>query len=120
MFVGGIIRIFVSISTYFFQLADSFHAFENCVTMAPVPESDKLLQEVDNYIRSNDVMIFSKTTCPFCNKVKALLSSMGIQFTVLELDTLENGPQMQKAMAERVGRSSVPQVFIRGQHCWRL
>ncbi|GFT81870.1 thioredoxin reductase 1, cytoplasmic [Trichonephila clavipes] len=84
--------------------------------MAPVPESDKLLQEVDNYIRSNDVMIFSKTTCPFCNKVKALLSSMGIQFTVLELDTLENGPQMQKAMAERVGRTSVPQVFIRGQH----
>ncbi|GIY15390.1 thioredoxin reductase 3 [Caerostris darwini] len=81
--------------------------------MAPIPE---LVQEVNNYINSNNVMIFSKTTCPFCNKVKALFSSIGIQFTVLELDTLENGPEMQKAMAAKVGRSTVPQVFIRGQH----
>ncbi|PRD17699.1 UNVERIFIED_CONTAM: Monothiol glutaredoxin-S6, partial [Trichonephila clavipes] len=33
-----------------------------------------------------------------------------------KIDVIENGPQMQKAMAERVGRTSVPQVFIRGQH----
>ncbi|GBM96962.1 Thioredoxin reductase 1, cytoplasmic, partial [Araneus ventricosus] len=81
--------------------------------MAPIPD---LLQEVNNYINSNNVMIFSKTTCPFCNKVKALFSSMGIQFFALELDTLENGPELQKAMAAKAGRSTVPQVFIRGQH----
>ncbi|XP_055937787.1 thioredoxin reductase 1, cytoplasmic-like isoform X1 [Argiope bruennichi] len=81
--------------------------------MAPIPE---LVQEVNNYINNNNVMIFSKTTCPFCNKVKALISSLGVQFTALELDTLENGPELQKAMAAKVGRSTVPQVFIRGQH----
>lgn len=28
----------------------------------------------------------------------------------------ENGPQLQQAMASRAGRSTVPQVFVRGQH----
>ena len=29
---------------------------------------------------------------------------------------IENGPQMQQAMAAKAGRSTVPQVFIGGKH----
>ncbi|XP_055937788.1 thioredoxin reductase 1, cytoplasmic-like isoform X2 [Argiope bruennichi] len=34
----------------------------------------------------------------------------------ITFNILKNGPELQKAMAAKVGRSTVPQVFIRGQH----
>lgn len=35
---------------------------------------------------------------------------------IVECIFVENGPQMQQAMAAKIGKSSVPQVFIGGQH----
>lgn len=84
--------------------------------MASFGGGDNLLQEIENYVENNKVMIFSKSRCPYCRKVKELFKSLGVAFFALELDTLENGAEMQKAMAEKAGRSSVPQVFIDGQH----
>lgn len=83
--------------------------------MAPIVGSDLTLA-IENCVKSNKVVIFSKTTCSFCAKVKKLFSTLNADYFALELDTLENGPQMQQAMAAKVGRSTVPQVFIGGQH----
>lgn len=83
--------------------------------MAPITGTD-LTKDIENYINDNRVMIFSKTTCPFCRKVKELFNSLKVEYFALELDTLENGPQMQQAMAAKAGKSSVPQVFIGGRH----
>ncbi|XP_035233583.1 thioredoxin reductase 3-like, partial [Stegodyphus dumicola] len=84
--------------------------------MAPILDPAELASVIDNYVKTNRVMIFSKTTCPFCAKVKQLFTSLNVEFFSLELDTLENGLQMQQAMAAKAGRSTVPQVFIDGQH----
>ena len=46
-------------------------------------------------------MIFSKTTCPFCDDVKELFRSLGVEYTVLELDKEQNGPQIQQGLQER-------------------
>ena len=37
-------------------------------------------------IRSNKVVVFSKPSCPYCQRVKALFASLNVQPTVLELD----------------------------------
>ena len=56
--------------------------------MAPVGGSPK--EVVDNYVANNKVMVFSKSTCPFCTKIKQLFDSLGFKYEVLELDQTGN------------------------------
>ena len=37
--------------------------------MAPVPESRDLKKLIEDHVKGNNVMIFGKTTCPYCRKV---------------------------------------------------
>ena len=46
-------------------------------------------------------MIFSKSFCPFCVKVKELFKSLDIEYTAVELDQIEEGEEMQKILEER-------------------
>ncbi|XP_071478717.1 thioredoxin reductase 1, cytoplasmic-like [Diadema antillarum] len=82
--------------------------------MAPVARD--LRAVLLDHIRSNDVMIFSKTTCPFCDKVKELFNGMNVQYKTLELDSLEDGKELQAALQELSGQKTVPNVFIKGTH----
>lgn len=43
---------------------------------------------VNEFIRANKVAIFSKSTCPFCAKVKELFKSLNQPFTYVELDQI--------------------------------
>ena len=54
--------------------------------MAPVSGSP--MEQVEAYIKENKVMVFSKTTCPFCTRIKQLFESLGVKYTALELDTI--------------------------------
>ena len=53
--------------------------------MAPVANSE-LKDYLQQMIDENRVMIFSKTTCPFCAKVKELFKSLNVTFEAFELD----------------------------------
>ena len=66
-------------------------------------------------------MIFSKSTCPFCIKLKTAFKLNRIDFTAIELDTLgASGPEIQKELMEKTGQKTVPNVFIRGKHIGNL
>lgn len=52
--------------------------------MAPITSSP--METVDQLVAANTVMVFSKTTCPFCTKIKNLFDSLGFKYEVLELD----------------------------------
>ena len=43
---------------------------------------------VNDLIRLNDIVIFSKTTCPFCAKVKELFKSLNREYVAVELDAI--------------------------------
>jgi glutaredoxin 3 len=60
-----------------------------------------------------EIIVYSKSTCPYCRAAKALLTKKGAVFTEIDLTT---DPEGQRAMAQRAGRSTVPQIFIGGQH----
>lgn len=64
------------------------------------------------------VIVFSKTTCGFCRRVKALLServdTAVSPLVVVEVDTREDGPALQLALHRRTGSLTVPQVFVSG------
>ena len=53
-------------------------------TMAPIGSSP--METVDKLVAANRVMVFSKTTCPFCTKIKNLFEQLQVKIEVLELD----------------------------------
>lgn len=61
-------------------------------------------------------LVTCKTYCPYCKRVKELLSQLGAKFKVLELDQESDGAEIQSALQEWTGQRSVPNVFIGGKH----
>ncbi|RBP04182.1 glutaredoxin 3 [Roseiarcus fermentans] len=58
------------------------------------------------------VVIYTKSTCPYCHAAKALLNKKGAAFDEIGVD---GDRAAQAAMAEKAGgRSTVPQIFIGG------
>ena len=56
-----------------------------------VQAGNNLIAEIDSNVANNKVMVYSKTTCPFCVRTKDLLSQKGAQVRYIELDQLSNG-----------------------------
>jgi len=60
-----------------------------------------------------NVEIYTKATCPFCHRAKALLSQKGVNFKEIAID---GNAELREKMIERSGRTTVPQIFIDAQH----
>ena len=67
-------------------------------------------------IKASKVMVFSKTFCPYCVKAKAALTQLSPLFSVMELDVVKDGPEIQAALLEMTGQKTVPSIFVNGQH----
>ena len=52
-------------------------------------------QEVIDAITDNKVVVFAKSTCPFCKKTKELLAKGQIDAKIIELDKRSDGKEMQ-------------------------
>jgi len=63
---------------------------------------------------TTEILLYTKSHCPYCRHAKALLASKGAAFT--EIDLVEQ-PEKQAEMTSRSGgRVTVPQIFIGGVH----
>lgn len=65
---------------------------------------------------SAPVVVFSKTYCGYCQRVKRLLTQLGVSYKVVELDKEGDGDVVQSALADWTGLRTVPNVFIGGNH----
>lgn len=65
---------------------------------------------------SAPVVVFSKTYCGYCQRVKHLLTQLGVSYKVVELDKEGDGAVVQSALADWTGLRTVPNVFIGGNH----
>jgi glutaredoxin 3 len=52
--------------------------------------------------------------CPYCTRAKSLLASKGVDFE--EYDISLGGPKRTEMLDRAKGGSTVPQIFIGGQH----
>ncbi|XP_077573560.1 glutaredoxin 2 isoform X2 [Stigmatopora nigra] len=71
----------------------------------------KLVHEL---VSQNCVVIFSKTTCPYCKMAKNVFNEIGATYKVIELDEHNDGRRLQEALAQMTGARTVPRVFING------
>ncbi|KAF8936577.1 glutaredoxin [Dissophora ornata] len=67
-------------------------------------------------IAQNPVMIFSKSYCPYCLRVKDLFDDLSVPYKALELDEHEYGSEIQQTLKMISGQSTVPNVYIKGYH----
>ncbi|XP_010251180.1 PREDICTED: glutaredoxin-like [Nelumbo nucifera] len=79
-------------------------------------EFETALSKAKKLVSSTPVVIFSKTYCVYCQRVKKLLSQLGASHKVIELDVERDGGEIQSALAEWAGQRTVPNVFIGGNH----
>lgn len=75
-------------------------------------------RKINNLLLKHNAVVFSKTYCPHCKRVKEILNTsiQNGQCKVLELDNLKDGKDIQAVLAKMTKQSTVPNVFIRGQH----
>ena len=57
--------------------------------------------------------MYTKSWCPYCTRAKQLLTEKGQTWSEIDI---EAEPVRRGEMIERAGRSTVPQIFIGGQH----
>lgn len=82
-----------------------------------MPALSRVAGMVTQFTQSAKVAVFSKTTCPFSLRVKALLDSNKIEYQAMELDTLspEEMEATQDYLKQETGIRTVPNVWIHGK-----
>ncbi|KAG0461698.1 hypothetical protein HPP92_021675 [Vanilla planifolia] len=71
---------------------------------------------VKKTVATHDIVVFSKSYCPYCRRAKAVFNDLKKVPYVVELDERDDGWEIQDALSIIVGRRTVPQVFVKGKH----
>jgi len=75
-----------------------------------------ITEYIEAMIDTQDVVVFSKSYCPYCKATKAIFRDMGVQPTVIELDEMDNGELVQDILSEMTEQYTVPNVYVKKQH----
>ncbi len=58
------------------------------------------------------ITIYSKQTCPFCDKAKNLLATKGVDLATIKEIRIDLQPELLAEMMEKTNRRTVPQIWI--------
>lgn len=91
--------------------------------LADIQTGEESLENVDtaegkyihNLVSKNPVMLFSKTTCSFCTMAKKVLTDVGVNYELVEIEKMDNCEELQKTFQKVTGGRTVPRVFIGGK-----
>ncbi|EUB63258.1 Thioredoxin reductase 3 [Echinococcus granulosus] len=105
------------ISTEVARSHSRYHYYQRTrrTAMAPIGGSAEQVEKLRNKINNAAVLVFAKSFCPYCKKVMERFNNLKIPFGYLDLDLKKNGSDYQKMLQEITGRTTVPQVFFRGE-----
>ncbi|XP_011150077.1 glutaredoxin-C4-like isoform X1 [Harpegnathos saltator] len=69
---------------------------------------------IDQAIAKESVVIFSKSSCPYCKMAKQVFDSLNKTYMAIELDDREDADEIQTILGEMTGARTVPRVFLNG------
>jgi glutaredoxin 3 len=61
-----------------------------------------------------EVELYTTMYCPYCSRARALLQRKGV--TYVDIDIAEEPARRDEMIRRAQGRSTVPQIFINGEH----
>ncbi|KRT78371.1 hypothetical protein AMK59_7534 [Oryctes borbonicus] len=76
--------------------------------------SSQTVQMVKDLIKSDVVVIFSKSYCPYCKLAKEVFEKINKPYTAIELDNRDDANDIQEILEEITGARTVPRVFVNG------
>jgi len=84
-------------------------------TLKPMPTPQEIVEDA---VAKGQVVIFSKSWCPFSKRAKDLIEKKypTAKLTVLELDERDDGDDLQDYLHKKTGQRTVPNVFIKQKH----
>lgn len=79
------------------------------------------VEEIREFIKNENskhqVVIWSKSFCPYCAQSKQLFESMpSLDVVVHEIDQMPSGQLIQQELATLTGQRTVPNIFAQNQH----
>lgn len=70
-----------------------------------------------NYTNNhNDVVIWSKSTCPYCIIAKDIFKRLNQHYTAVEIDKRADKEELIKVLEKHTGCKYVPKVYIKGKY----
>ncbi|WCJ27435.1 Glutaredoxin family protein [Euphorbia peplus] len=88
---------------------------EGTSSRAVIMSSGQAYDMVKNVVSTNPVVVFSMSGCCMCTVAKRLLSALGVSPTVVELDHISAGPEIQTILFHLAGKQHVPAIFVGGK-----
>ncbi|CAG0882549.1 unnamed protein product [Cyprideis torosa] len=73
-----------------------------------------LAKDVQTTIKTNSVVVYSTTYCPYCAMAKKALQDLGVKFKLIELNKHPQGEEIRDILRVLTGARSVPRVFVNG------
>jgi glutaredoxin 3 len=61
-----------------------------------------------------EVELYTTPFCPYCTRARALLDRKGVPY--IDVDIIEEPARRAEMVRRAGGRTSVPQIFIDGEH----
>ncbi|XP_019392367.1 PREDICTED: thioredoxin reductase 3 isoform X2 [Crocodylus porosus] len=81
-----------------------------------LPDWDGLKLRVRSLVGSHRVLVFSKSYCPYCLRVRQRLGPDAEQYFALLIFLTNDGPSIQEVLVEMTNQRTVPNVFVNGTH----
>ena len=81
-------------------------------------QGDSVGDKINTAIASDTVVVFGRTTCPFCIEVTRTMMNMGVAFRYYKLDKMEGeipGTAVLEELKSMTGQKTVPFVYINGR-----
>jgi cysteine synthase A len=113
------------------SLATPFAQFGAAPAIHPSPAAGAQLQPGDAAAdaelealltdREQPVLLFGFAWCEYARAVRRLFAHLGVPYQAVILDAPDmqagdRGGRLRRALARRLGKVTIPQVFVRGQH----
>ncbi len=82
------------------------------------PEAERFVRDV---IAKEPVVLFALEWCEFCWSARKLFGRLGMEHRSVDLDSVDyqdgdRGVKMRAVLAQLAGASTIPQIFIAGEH----
>ena len=76
---------------------------------------------VTDIVARESVVVFALEWCEFCWSVRKFLERLGVRYTSVDLDSVryqadQLGGKIRAALARRTSATTIPQIFIGGEH----
>lgn len=81
-----------------------------------VDDARMYMESYDSWLskhrKQSPLTVFSKSYCPYSRKAKELLTKMGAQFDLYEVDLRPDAQALQQGLREVSGHSTFPTIFV--------